>query len=54
MEIGWKSGACAHFALKIIKATPAGNTKTREHVKIKAKKLPFFKCGKELKERVDK
>jgi hypothetical protein len=30
-----------------------GNPKTGEIVKIKPKKLPFFKCGKELKERVD-
>ena len=30
------------------------NPKTRENVKIKPKKLPFFKMGKELKERVDR
>ena len=29
------------------------NPKTGEPIKIKAKKLPFFKCGKELKDRVD-
>ena len=29
------------------------NPKTGKKVKIKAKKLPFFKCGKELKDRVD-
>ncbi len=29
------------------------NPKTGEKVQIQAKKLPFFKCGKELKERVD-
>ena len=29
------------------------NPKTGERVKIKPKKLPFFKAGKELKERVD-
>ena len=29
------------------------NPKTGEPIKIKAKKLPFFKCGRELKERVD-
>jgi len=33
--------------------TEAGITKTGEQVKVKPKKLPFFKCGKELKERVD-
>ena len=30
------------------------NPKTGEKVKIKPKKLPFFKAGKELKERVDR
>jgi integration host factor subunit beta len=30
------------------------NPKTGERVKIKPKKLPFFKTGKELKERVDR
>lgn len=29
------------------------NPKTGEKVQVPAKKLPFFKCGKELKERVD-
>jgi integration host factor subunit beta len=29
------------------------NPKTGEPIKVKAKKLPFFKCGKELKERVN-
>ena len=29
------------------------NPKTEKNVKIKPKKLPFFKPGKELKERVD-
>ena len=29
------------------------NPKTGERVKVKPKKLPFFKCGKELKELVD-
>jgi integration host factor subunit beta len=29
------------------------NPKTGELIKVKPKKLPFFKCGKELKERVD-
>jgi len=29
------------------------NPKTGEIVKVAPKKLPFFKCGKELKERVD-
>lgn len=29
------------------------NPKTGQRVLVPAKKLPFFKCGKELKERVD-
>jgi integration host factor subunit beta len=29
------------------------NPKTGERTEVKPKKLPFFKCGKELKERVD-
>ena len=29
------------------------NPKTGEPIKVKSKKLPFFKCGRELKERVD-
>jgi len=29
------------------------NPKTGKKIKVKPKKLPFFKCGKELKERVD-
>ena len=29
------------------------NPKTGKPIKVKPKKLPFFKCGKELKERVD-
>ena len=29
------------------------NPKTGESVVVKSKRLPFFRCGKELKERVD-
>ncbi|MBW1805303.1 MAG: integration host factor subunit beta [Deltaproteobacteria bacterium] len=29
------------------------NPKTGELIQVRPKKLPFFKCGKELKERVD-
>jgi integration host factor subunit beta len=29
------------------------NPKTGESVTVKSKRLPFFRCGKELKERVD-
>jgi len=45
-------GLCS-FYVKKYKAYTGRNPKTGEKVKIKRKKLPFFKCGKELKERVD-
>jgi integration host factor subunit beta len=45
-------GLCS-FCVKNYKAYTGRNPKTGEHIKVKAKKLPFFKCGKELKERVD-
>ena len=45
-------GLCS-FYVKKYKAYAGRNPKTGEKVKIKSKKLPFFKCGKELKERVD-
>ncbi len=41
------------FYVKKYKAYAGRNPKTGEPAKIKRKKLPFFKCGKELKERVD-
>jgi len=40
------------FYVKQYKAYTGRNPKTGEKVKIKPKKLPFFKCGKELKEKV--
>ena len=46
-------GLCS-IGIKHYKAYTGRNPKTGEHVKVKEKKLPFFKCGKELKERVDK
>ena len=46
-------GLCS-FYVKKYKAYIGRNPKTGEQVKIKPKKLAFFKCGKELKERVDK
>ena len=46
-------GLCS-FYVKEYKAYTGRNPKSGEQVKIKPKKLPFFKCGKELKERVDK
>ena len=45
-------GLCSFFVKKY-KGYTGRNPKTGQKVKIKPKKLPFFKCGKELKERVD-
>ena len=45
-------GLCS-FSVKEYKAYAGRNPKTGEPTRVKAKKLPFFKCGKELKERVD-
>jgi len=46
-------GLCS-FYVKKYKAYTGRNPKTGEKAKIKPKKLPFFKSGKELKERVDR
>ena len=45
-------GLCS-FYVKEYKPYLGRNPKTGERVQIASKKLPFFKCGKELKERVD-
>lgn len=45
-------GLCSFF-VKEYESYTGRNPKTGEHVTVKAKKLPFFKPGKELKERVD-
>ena len=45
-------GLCSFF-VKEYGGYTGRNPKTGEKVKIKPKKLPFFKVGKELKERVD-
>jgi len=45
-------GLCSFF-VKNYKSYTGRNPKTGEKVLITPKKLPFFKCGKELKERVD-
>lgn len=45
-------GLCS-FYVKNYKAYNGRNPKTGEPTYVKSKKLPFFKCGKELKERVD-
>ena len=41
------------FRVKNYKAYEGRNPKTGAVIKIKSKKLPFFKVGKKLKERVD-
>ena len=46
-------GLCSFF-VKDYKSYVGRNPKTGEKVAIKPKKLPFFKSGKELKERVDR
>ena len=45
-------GFCS-FHVKAYKQYVGRNPKTGETVRVSPKKLPFFKCGKELKERVD-
>jgi integration host factor subunit beta len=45
-------GLCSFF-VKEYKSYTGRNPKTGEKVMIKPKRLPFFKAGKELKERVD-
>jgi len=45
-------GLCSFFVKKYAGYT-GRNPKTGEKVKIAPKKLPFFKAGKELKDRVD-
>ena len=46
-------GLCSFFVKKYVGFT-GRNPKTGQKVKIVPKKLPFFKVGKELKERVDR
>ncbi len=41
------------FYVKKYKSYTGRNPKTGISTQVKPKKLPFFKCGKELKERVD-
>ncbi len=45
-------GLCS-FYVKKYKEYTGRNPKTGQEVSVSPKKLPFFKCGKELKERVD-
>lgn len=46
-------GLCSFF-VKQYKSYTGRNPKTGDKVQIGPKRLPFFKSGKELKERVDK
>ena len=45
-------GLCSFFVKKY-KPYTGRNPKTGESVQISAKKLPFFKCGRELRDRVN-
>ena len=45
-------GLCSFF-VKEYKSYQGRNPMTGERVQVAPKRLPFFKCGKELKERVD-
>lgn len=42
------------FSIREYKSYTGRNPKTGDSVKVPPKKLPFFKVGKELKERTDK
>ena len=42
------------FKVKIYDGYKGRNPKTGEIIEVKAKRLPFFKVGKELRERVDR
>ena len=46
-------GLCSFFVKKY-KSYTGRNPKTGEQTKVRPKKLPFFKCGLELRERVDR
>ena len=45
-------GLCSIY-VKSYKGYTGRNPKTGKIIEVPAKKLPFFKCGKELKDRVD-
>ena len=45
-------GLCSIF-VKEYQGYTGRNPKSRESVYVRPKKFPFFKCGRELKERVD-
>jgi len=52
-ETGISKSEAGSFYVKNYKAYTGRNPKTGENVKVAPKRLPFFKCGKELKDRVD-
>lgn len=45
-------GLCS-FYVKHYKSYTGRNPKTGENVEVSPKRLPFFKCGKDLKDRVN-
>ena len=45
-------GLCSFF-VKEYKSYQGRNPRTGEDVEVAPKRLPFFKCGKELRDRVD-
>lgn len=45
-------GFCS-FSIKEYEGYTGRNPKTGKNVQVPSKRLPFYKCGKELKERVD-
>ncbi len=45
-------GFCSFF-IKEYKSYTGRNPKTGEKISVESKRLPFFKCGKELKERTN-
>ena len=42
-----------NFKMKDYKAYTGRNPKTGEHITVKPKRLPFFKAGKDMKDRVN-
>jgi len=46
-------GLCS-FYVKEYKSYIGRNPKTGEKVRVQGKKLPFFKCGRELRDRVNR
>jgi integration host factor subunit beta len=41
------------FSVRVRPARPGRNPRTGESVKVRAKRVPFFKSGKELRERLN-